>query len=75
MLVGKNRFDSFQPTNPYQTKAAPRERPCNPLTQQTSYHTGHLVGVGQNGHASLHQHLVLGHIGAFLSEIGIHDAT
>ena len=45
------------------------------LTQQGSHHTGHLVGVGQYGHASLHQHLVFSHIGALLGEVGVHDAA
>src|SRR5690606_31916414 len=45
------------------------------LTEQGAHQTRHLVGVAQNRDTGLHQHLLLGHIGAFQSEVCVHDTA
>src|SRR5690606_32739463 len=34
-----------------------------------------LAGLLQHGHAGLHQHVLLGHLGRLGSEVGVHDAA
>lgn len=46
-----------------------------PLLQQAGNHAGHAVGLFQHGDASLHQHLLFGHIGRFRRVVGIHNVT
>src|SRR5690606_9928540 len=53
--------------------AASPDRQC--LAQQGQGQAAHLAGLLQHGHAGLHQHVLLGHLGRLGSEVGVHDAA